>query len=244
MSALDLDKRKVFSILEQRAKLIEDSDKSKKIREIKLCLDRDLYKDGVALLKNESSLEDVLLFIEEQTNHRFTYKVGSDLQVVNTYSEEKFDKNSDMVDAKDIEITDRVYTILFNPKVEAIHPKTLIDRTELFYITFDDDTFYFNGTPLELTRTANYYKAFHILYSLVPDGGEALFANLANETRKKLRYFRSKEDSEIIKYLQDNLTAKKNGFQRKAVIIPEFLDSGKTLLENVRGRGIQFNNEK
>lgn len=243
MSALDLDKRKVFSILERRAKLIEDSDKSKKTREIKLCLDRDLYQDGVALLKNESSLEDILLFIEEQTNRRFVYKIGAKIQVVDSYSETKFDKKGKQVTFTDVEINDTVYTILFNPKIEAIHPKTLIDRTELFYITFDDGTFYFNGLPLELTKTANYYKAFHILYSLVPDGGEALFANLANETRKTIRYFKNRDDSEIIKYLQDNLTAKKNGFQRKANL-PETLDGGKLLLENIRGRGIQFNNEK
>lgn len=241
MSSLDLDKRKIFSILERKAKELNLSVKDKP-RKIYIQLSRDLHKNEVPLLQNQNLLDDVFLFVEEQTNRRFVYCVGVESRVVDTYQENEY-KNGKLVNTSDIDINDDVYTFIFNPAVESINPKDFIDRTELFYITFDRDTFYFNGQPLDLGKTANYYKAFCILYSLIPDGGEALFADLIKETRRSLRPYKNKEDSEIVKYLQDNLTGKKNGFQRKANL-PDILDNGKTLLENIRTRGIQFNNKK
>lgn len=242
MSTLDLDKRKVFSTLERKAKDLKLSNKDES-QEMKISLLLDFYKDGIPLLKNEDSLDDIFLFIEEQTGRRFVCKHGYERKLVSESSEIEFNDSGEIINGYDVENYDFIYKIIFNPKIKAIDPKYFIDRTELFYITFDEDTFYFNGQPLILGKTANYYKAFWILYSLIPDGGEALFTDLIREAKKSLRRYRNKNDSEIIKYLQDNLTAKKNGFQRKANL-PDQLDNGKILLENIRTRGIQFNNMK
>lgn len=239
MSALDLDKRKVFSILEQKAKELEFP---KKVQEIRISLLTDFYKDGIALLKNEESLDDIFLFIEEQTNRRFVCRGGYKREHISNSVEVDFSKEGIIDNHYDVENYDLIYTIIFDPRVKPIHPKTFIDRRDMFYITDDLDIFYFNGLPLDLGKNANYYKAFCIIYSLIPDGGEALFAELIKETKKRLRIYKNKSDSEIIKYLQDNLTGKKNGFQRKANL-PD-LDNGKKLLENIRTRGIQFNNAK
>jgi hypothetical protein len=242
MSTLDLDKRKVFSTLERKAKELKLSNKDNSC-EIKISLLSDFYKGGFPLLKNEDSLDDIFLYIEEQTNRRFVYKVGYDRKQVGEGSRSEYDDKGELIREYDYEEYDLIYTLIFNPKIKEIDPKDFIDREALFYINFDNDIFYYNGLPLELTKTANYYKAFCILYALIPNGGEALFSDLIKKTRENLRPYKTKDEPEIIKYLQDNLTSKKNGFQRKANI-PDLLDNGKPILVNIRGRGIQFNNEK
>ncbi len=239
MSKLDLDKRKVFSILEQKAKELKFP---KKVQEIKISLLTDFYKDGIALLNNEELLDDIFLFIEEQTNRRFVCRGGYDRKYISESLESDFDEEGAVINQRDIENYDLIYTIIFDPNIEPIHPKIFIDRRDIYYITDDSGIFYYNGLPLSLGKTTNYYRAFCVLYSLIPDGGEALFTELIKETKKRLQIYKNKNDSEIIKYLQDNLTGKKNGFQRKANL-PQ-LDNGKSLLENIRARGIQFNNAK
>lgn len=242
MSILDLDKRKVFSTLERKAKELNLSSKDES-KEIKVSLLSDFYKDDKPLLKNEDSLDDIFLFIEEQTDRRFVYKVGYERKLVGEGERFEHNDKGEVIREYYQEDYDLIYTLIFNPKIKAIDPKDFINREEIFYINFDNDIFYFNGLPLSLTKTANYYKAFCILYSLIPDGGEALFSDLIKKTRESLRPYKTKDEPEIIKFLQDNLTGKKNGFQRKAGI-PDLLDNGKSILVNIRGRGIQFNNEK
>ncbi len=187
--------------------------------------------------------DDIFLFIEEQTDRRFVYKVGYERKLVGEGERFEHNDKGEVIREYYQEDYDLIYTLIFNPKIKAIDPKDFINREEIFYINFDNDIFYFNGLPLSLTKTANYYKAFCILYSLIPDGGEALFSDLIKKTRESLRPYKTKDEPEIIKFLQDNLTGKKNGFQRKAGI-PDLLDNGKSILVNIRGRGIQFNNEK
>lgn len=240
MSALDLDKRRVFSILEQKAKELNSP---KEVQEIKISLLTDFYKHGTALLKNEESLDDIFLFIEEQTNRRFVCRGGYDRTYISESLEPDFDDEGIVVNQRDTENYDLIYTVIFDPTIEPIHPKTLLDKSDLYYIIKDGEDFLYEGNILELSKTANYYKLFYILYTIVPDGGQALYEDLIKEVRKRSLIRKNQSDKYVLKYIQDNLTGRQNGFLKKANI-PEKLPNGKSLIETIRSIGIYFNNQK
>lgn len=242
MSSLDLDKRKVFSILEQKAKLIESSDKKTKL-DIKLSLLKDFYIDDVALLQNEGSMDDILLFIEEQTNRRFIYESGFERKKVGETSDVDFNEKGKITNCYDIENFDFIYTVKFDPAVESINPKDFMDKSDFLYIIKDGDDFLYEGKILPLGKKAKYYKAFNVLYSMIPDGGRALYGDLVTEARKRRVVGKDMHDKEIIKFFQDNLTGKQNGFLKKAKLLDE-LSSGKVLIETIWSVGIDFNNRK
>jgi hypothetical protein len=242
MSTLDLDKRKVFSILERKAKELRLPANSG-VQKIKIYFIKDLHKDGVFLLKNQGSLDDIFLFIEEQTNRRFVYEVGSERKVVDTYQEKKY-KDEKLVDISDIEVYDDIYTFIFDPSVEIIEPNKLFDRSEVFYITQDGSDYYYESKLLDLGKTTKYYKVFDALYSIVPDGGLALYKDLIAEVKKRERSRRNTEDNLVKKFIQDNLTGEQNGFIHKAKVIPKSFPNGKVLIKTQRDIGIRFNNRK
>lgn len=243
MTSLDLDKRKVFSILERKARDIENSGE-KNLTEIKLSLIHDLYCENesvskemvaevevdpyfgrVPLIQNEEALDDILLTVEEQSHRRFNYKVGYERKLV-------FEDGN-------IEKYDLVYTVIFNPKIPAIDPKEFLDRSEYLYITKDGTDYYFENQLLKLGKTTNYYLVFDCLYSLVSEGGIALYENLFEELKS-----RGATKSRLTqKFIQDNLTSNQNGFVRKSNI-PELLPNGKKLFVVERGVGIHFYNKK
>lgn len=243
MSSLDLDKRKVFSILERKVGVIENSTK-KKLVEIKLSLINDLYRENeviskeiksvvnidpyygrVPLLQNEDDLDDILLTIEEQSNRRFTYKVGYERKLI--YDEDGTEKY------------DLIYTIFFNRDVPPIDPKNFLDKTELLYITKSESDYYFENQLLNLGKGSNYYLVFDCLYTLVSEGGFILYENLLGELKS-----RGAPKSKLTqKFISDNLTSNQNGFIKKAKI-PKVLPNGKKLLLVERDVGIHFNNKK
>jgi hypothetical protein len=242
MSTLDLDKRKVFSILERKVRDLKLSSNGGVVK-IKISLLKDLHKDGISLVKNQGSLDDIFLFIEEQTNRRFVYEVGSERRIAEIYQEKKYEDEK-LVDVSDIEVHDDVYTFIFDPSVAMIEPNKLLDRSEVFYITQDGSDYYFESKLLDLGKTSKYYKVFDALYSIVPDGGLALYKDLIVEVKKRERSRRNVDDKSVKKFIQDNLTGIQNGFIHKAKVIPKSFPNGSVLIKTQRKVGIQFTNRK
>ena len=113
-----------------------------------------------------------------------------------------------------------------------------------FYITKQEDDFYYKGKRLNLSKNSDYFKTFAALYALLPEGGEVSYKDLITEVKSRIPKTKNegKNDDEMRKFIQRNLTDKGNGFLRYASI-PETEDSGKPLIEVVRGTGIAFHNK-
>lgn len=113
-----------------------------------------------------------------------------------------------------------------------------------FYITKQEDDFYYKGKRLHLSKSADYFKTFAALHALLPEGGELAYADLIVEVKSRIPKLKHEQrsDDEMRKFVQRNLTDKGNGFLRYAGI-PETEDNGKPLIEVIRGTGIAFNNK-
>lgn len=111
-----------------------------------------------------------------------------------------------------------------------------------FYITKEGDDFLYKGKHLKLSPKADYYRVFSVLYSLIPKGGAVPYKDLIDAVKKSIRKVEDKNDEELRKFIQRNLTDKSNGFLRYASI-PEKEDNGKPLLSVIRGSGVVFNNK-
>ncbi len=263
MSTLDLDKRKVFSLLERKAKVFEDEGQKTSI-EIKLSLLNDFYQEEdkvdnfikrnfefdpyinkIPLLKNEEYLGEILLTIEEQTNRRFVYKNGYERKLVFETVNDNADEVNNFVKGDfHVEKYDLVYSVVFNPKISAIDPKDFLDRSEFQYITKDGPNYYFENSLIELDERALYYKVFDILFSLTDgDGGLALYKDLILGAKKIDKKRKGQPDNKLIKFIQDNLTGNQNGFIKKAKL-PSPMPNGKELIKVVHSIGIDFNNKK
>ena len=257
MTSLDLDKRKVFSILERKARGIENSE-NKNLTEIKLSLIHDLYRKNepvskemndeveidpyfgrVPLIQNEEALDDILLTIEERSHRRFTYKVGHERKLVYVGEENQVDSKGKIINVSTIEKFDLIYTVIFNPKIPAIDPKEFLDRSEYLYITKDGPDYYFENQLLKLGKGSNYYLVFNCLYALASEGGFVLYENLLDQLKSK----GTPKSNLTQKFISDNLTSNQNGFIKKANI-PPTLPNGKKLLIVERNVGVHFNNKK
>ena len=113
-----------------------------------------------------------------------------------------------------------------------------------FYITKQEDDFYYKGKRLNVSKNSDYFKTFAALYALLPEGGEVSYKDLITEVKSRIPKTKNegKNEEEMRKFIQRNLTDKGNGFLRYASI-PETEDSGKPLIEVVRGTGIAFHNK-
>jgi hypothetical protein len=113
-----------------------------------------------------------------------------------------------------------------------------------FYITKQEDDFYYKGKRLNISKNADYFKTFVALYALLPEGGEVAYADLIGEVKSRIPKLKHEErsDDDVRKFILRNLTDKGNGFLRYAGI-PETEDSGKPLIEVIRGTGIAFHNK-
>lgn len=112
-----------------------------------------------------------------------------------------------------------------------------------FYITQKGDDFYYKGQYLKLSKKSDYYKVFCSLFAKLPGGGEISYQELTEEIQSRIPKAKGKNDEEMRKFIQSNLTDKSNGFVRYAKI-PATEDNGKTLIETIRGAGITFNNKQ
>ena len=119
---------------------------------------------------------------------------------------------------------------------------TVSDEDVKFYITGKGEDFYYNGRCLNLSKNTDYYKVFSILYAKYPKGGEISYKELAIKIKEKIPRTKKFKDEGMRKFIQRNLTEKKNGFFRFAGI-SETEDSGKPLIKIVRGSGVAFNNK-
>lgn len=115
-------------------------------------------------------------------------------------------------------------------------------KKEGLYILKEGDDFSYKGRYINLSKKSDYYKVFCALYAKLPNGGEVSYKELIAEIKSRLHKTQSMTDDEMRKFIQRNLTDKSNGFMRYAGI-PETEDSGKPLIEVVRGSGIVFNNK-
>jgi hypothetical protein len=113
-----------------------------------------------------------------------------------------------------------------------------------FYITKQEDDFYYKGKRLNISKNADYSKTFAALYALLPEGGEVAYTDLIGEVKSRIPKLKheGRSDDDVRKFIQRNLTDKGNGFLRYAGI-PETEDNGKPLIEVVRGTGIAFHNK-
>ena len=113
-----------------------------------------------------------------------------------------------------------------------------------FYITKEKDDFHYKGKRLNLSKNSDYFKTFAALYALLPEGGEVAYADLTREVKSRIPKLKHEErsDDDVRKFIQRNLTDKGNGFLRYAGI-PETEDSGKPLIEVIRGTGVAFHNK-
>jgi hypothetical protein len=111
-----------------------------------------------------------------------------------------------------------------------------------FYVTKKDDDFYYKGRSLALSKKSDYYRMFCLLFAELPEGGEIKYIDLISKVKSSISKTKSRTDEDVIKFIQDNLTGKKNGFPRYAGI-PETEDNGRPLVQVIRGFGIAFNNK-
>jgi hypothetical protein len=111
------------------------------------------------------------------------------------------------------------------------------------YITQKDDDFYYKGQYLKLSKKSDYYKVFCSLFAKLPNGGEISYQELTKEIQSRIPKTKGKNDEEMRKFIQSNLTDKSNGFVRYAKM-PATEDNGKALIETMRGAGITFNNKQ
>lgn len=236
---LDNDLDKIISVLELKTREIK-LEKGKRFYDIRLSLLEDFYKENIPILTNEEQLGDCLLRLPERTNGRFLGKIGYSRKFLYAEVVARYDKKDNGMGFSDIENYDLIYEVTFDKEVKSIFSNK---ETQKYYITKNNDSFCFNGTKLELTETARYFKIFSVLYSEAPTGGDIKFSVLIKKCKEKIFSLRKKDDKYIQKYILDNLTGNTNGFGRKSGI-PMPLNSGKNIIENIRGTGIRFNNEK
>lgn len=124
----------------------------------------------------------------------------------------------------------------------ALNYKQEKSGTTGFYIIKKDDDFFYKGRFLNLSKKTDYYRVFCALFAKCPDGGEIGYQELISEVKSRIPKTKLKTDEEIKKFIQDNLTGKKNGFLRYAGTT-ETEDNGKPLIITNRGVGIIFNNK-
>ncbi|MES3032008.1 MAG: hypothetical protein V4699_02065 [Patescibacteria group bacterium] len=126
--------------------------------------------------------------------------------------------------------------IVLHHKYENTDPNKL-------YITKKNDDFYYKGRYLDVSKTAEYYQVFCALFAKLPDGGEIFYKELGEEIQSRIPKAKSKNEEEMRKFIQSNLTDTSNGFVRYAKI-PASEDNGKPLIEIIRGSGVRFNNTR
>ena len=126
--------------------------------------------------------------------------------------------------------------IVLNHKYEKGDANTL-------YITKKNNDLYYKDKYLEVSKTAEYYQVFCALFAKLPTGGEISYKDLSKEIQSRIPKAKSKSDEEMRKFIQANLTDTSNGFVRYAKI-PASEDSGKPLIEIIRGSGVRFNNKR
>ncbi|MEI6316256.1 MAG: hypothetical protein WCO65_00840 [bacterium] len=126
-------------------------------------------------------------------------------------------------------------------KIEVLN-KYEKNPQNLFYITKNGDDFKYKGGVLGLSKDADYYKTFSALYATRPEGGEIKYEELFAEVKSRIPKLKSKNDEEMRKFIQTNLTDKSNGFLRYAEIA-KTEDNGKPLIKIVRAVGVSFNNK-
>jgi hypothetical protein len=81
------------------------------------------------------------------------------------------------------------------------------------------------------------------LFARLPEGGEITYKELSEEIKSRIPKTKSKDDEEMRKFIQSNLTDTSNGFVRYARI-PLREDNGRPLIEITRGLGVRFNNRR
>ncbi|MFA6476535.1 MAG: hypothetical protein WCV68_03945 [Candidatus Paceibacterota bacterium] len=114
---------------------------------------------------------------------------------------------------------------------------------DMLYITKKGDSFCYKGTYLSVSTTAEYYQVFCALFARLPEGGEITYKELSEEIKSRIPKTKSKDDEEMRKFIQSNLTDTSNGFVRYARI-PLREDNGRPLIEITRGLGVRFNNRR
>jgi hypothetical protein len=116
------------------------------------------------------------------------------------------------------------------------------DRQNSFYITKKGDDFFYKGLCLSLSKKSEYYRVFCVLYSKLPEGGEITYEDFVKEIRSFITKTKNYGIEEVKKFIQDNLTGRKNGFLKYARI-PKTEDNGNPLIKVSRGLGVIFNNK-
>jgi hypothetical protein len=87
--------------------------------------------------------------------------------------------------------------------------KFLDNKPPTFYITKKGDDFHYKGLPILTTKkNTDYYKVFCALYAKLPDGGEIQYKDLISEIKSRIPDQRDKNDDEMKKFIQRNLTEK------------------------------------
>ena len=114
---------------------------------------------------------------------------------------------------------------------------------EDFYITKNNDDFYYKGKLLEISKDNDYYNIFCSIYALIPKGGEISYEEIAEEIKSRIKKTKNYSTEQIRKLILTNTTDKSNGFMYYANI-PNTEDNGKPLLSSIRDKGIYFNNKK
>ncbi len=111
-----------------------------------------------------------------------------------------------------------------------------------FYIIKKGDDFFYKGRYLQLSKKAEYYQVFCSLYARLPEGGEITYKDMSDEIKSRIPKLKAKNNEEMRKFIQTNLTDKNNGFLRYAEIA-KTEDNGKPLIKIMRAVGVSFNNK-
>jgi len=116
-------------------------------------------------------------------------------------------------------------------------------KNSSYCISRKDGWFYNCGCYIKnINQDTDYFKVFSSLYDLAPRGGLVPYKNLESSIKNRIPKAKGMVRSDLIKFIQRNLTDSNNGFLSYAKVTNE-IPGGKPLVRVVRGRGIEFNNK-
>lgn len=116
-------------------------------------------------------------------------------------------------------------------------------KNSSYCISKKDGWFYNCGCYIKnINQDTDYFKVFSSLYDLAPQGGLVPYKNLESSIKNRIPKAKGMVRSDLIKFIQRNLTDSNNGFLSYAKVTNE-IPGGKPLVRVVRGKGIEFNNK-
>jgi len=209
--------------------------------------DKDLFENNSEIHKTSIA---VFNFLEAISKEIDILKKYNEQKTKNFYEnelpkqKEQFDNTSNVGDEK---IIKHEHTHHFENSIQekdiVLNHKYDKDDPSALYITKKNDDFYYKGKYLDISKTAEYYQVFSSLFAKLPNGGEISYKELGKEIQSRIQKTKSKDDDEMRKFIQGNLTDASNGFVRYAKL-PANEDNGKPLIEVIRGSGVRFNNKR